>query len=296
MKRWIRMISVAIILSVVFQVSTVVAGDVQTVVAEAKAHVDTAAALLLEKNYDAAAAELSAAVTLSPTPGALLQLAEIYVILHRFSEATASLSQLERDFADVLSDVWRSRIAEVQTKIPPEAADPPPPVEVAEVPPSILSPPAEGTPPPISTMTTIKFNGVQPGLTLHVKEAGGIGGPYRPLCTAPCEAQLPSGSYNLALNIEGYRLARISGQANFTAAEVQLTGTYRSRKGARVTGAALLGVFAAFGTALVVMGVVFDLDDDGIVPFSMGLLSYGVAFGAGFPLLFAKPRGTVTQQ
>jgi hypothetical protein len=152
-------------------------------------------------------------------------------------------------------------------------------------------------PPPPPGATNVRFNSAQRNLRLNLRPVNGTDA-FKPLCTAPCAAPVSSGTYELAIDVIGYRLARVPGSFDMTASEVDLQGRYRSRRGARIAGAVLLGVLSAAGIGTAILGGFMDIDNDGLGPFIAGFCTIGVGLGVGLPLLFMKPKAyaVVAQQ
>jgi hypothetical protein len=59
---------------------------------------------------------------------------------------------------------------------------------------------------------------------------------YQPICTTPCDATMPAGTYSLALSKEGGGVVAADQSISFDAGKNDLRGTYTSYQSTRNTG------------------------------------------------------------
>jgi hypothetical protein len=212
---------------------------------------------------------------------------------------TGDMREVSMDEVDYAgpADEMPSRRAPAETG----ASEPTEPTEPTDTEPPPEEPPLAQPVTVQKEMAQLTLRADEPGLTYYIYHGatGGAVGPnavvilhsFDRLCTAPCKANLPAGSYRFALSREADEPTEARPSIDLSAGPSTLDGRFVSRRGTRIAGWILLSVAAvAFGatTALAMTGSSIPLSA------TMGTALAGGAFtGAGVFMVLRRDTARV---
>jgi hypothetical protein len=173
----------------------------------------------------------------------------------------------------------------------------------AESPPSVADVPA-----PSRDEVRLRVTSVTPGLELNVQTGSatitaglgyGSGGAvleqYRALCTAPCEATLPRGTYSLMVRDERGRTYAVRERTSVSQPSELALGLRRPR-GARIAGTVLMAVgvvLSAVGFSQVPKYDILDESSQWNTHFALGCSGLGLIGIGGMTVGFIRTRGVI---